>query len=413
MEKIEKEIRNLEEKIRHHQYLYYIKNSPEISDRDFDFLFKKLQELEEKHPKLASPNSPTKIVGSDLDNRFEKIKHKIPVLSLENTYNTKELLEWVEKTGIEESYSVEWKIDGASVVLYYENGILEKAVSRGTGGIGDDITENIKTIRSIPIVLPEKISIYTRGEVFMTFKDFEQYNSEHGNKFANPRNLTSGSIKYKNSKQVALRPLRITTYDAFIPGKKKLKTHLDMLNYMEALRLPVSADNKIVKGKDLEKTIEEFRKKKDKVDFPTDGLVIKLNNLNLREELGSTSHSPRWARALKFDALLKVTKIINIDFAVGRTGKITPRAEVEPVSLAGTTVRFATLHNQDYIDELNIGIGAIVKVAKRGEIIPAVEEVIEPPPNGKFKIPNKCPSCGTKTVKVDDSVDKFCPNRKC
>jgi DNA ligase (NAD+) len=413
MESIEKQIRKLEEEIRRHQHLYYVENKPSISDKDFDLLFKKLQDLEEKYPQFASSNSPTKTVGSDLDNQFEKVKHKIPVLSLENTYNSGELLEWATKIGLDQEFSVEWKIDGASLVLYYENGELERAVSRGTGGVGDDITENIKTIKTVPLVLSEKVSIYVRGEVYMTFQDFEDYNSENGNKYANPRNLVSGSIKHKNSVQVVKRPLRVYTYDAFLPGKQKISKHSEMLKYMQKLRLPVSTESKIVKGKDLVKTIEKFKSLKDDLAFPTDGLVIKLNDLQLREELGTTAHSPRWARALKFDALMKETRILKIDFAVGRTGKITPRAEVEPVQLAGTTVRFATLHNQDYINELGVGIGALVKVAKRGEIIPAVEAVVEPPPEGVFQIPDHCPTCNTLTVKLDDFVDKFCPNKKC
>lgn len=414
MNDTEKEIRELEDLIRHHQFLYYVKNTPEISDYDFDMLFKKLQSLEEKYPNLASPNSPTLVVGSDLDNEFEKSIHKIPVLSLENTYSSNELIEWVNKTDPSAEYSVEWKIDGASIVLYYENGLLDKAVTRGSGGIGDNVTENIRTIKNIPMKLKKSVSIWVRGEVYMTFKDFEEFNEENDGRFANPRNLVSGSIKHKNSSQVAKRPLKICTYDGYIPeGYGKLKTHLDMLEYMESLMLPISPDNKIIKGKDISKTVDWFRNKKGKLDFPTDGLVIKLNSLISRDALGSTTHSPRWARALKFEALLKETKIINIDFAVGRTGKITPRAEVEPVQLAGTTVRFATLHNQNYIDELGVGIGAKVKVAKRGEIIPAVEEVVEPGNQGIFKIPECCPYCNTPAIHVNDSVDLFCPNNNC
>ncbi|HNB99392.1 MAG TPA: NAD-dependent DNA ligase LigA, partial [Leptospiraceae bacterium] len=414
MSKIEKEIRDLEDKIRYHQHLYYVKNKPEISDKEFDLLFKKLQKLEAENPELASPNSPTQIVGSDLDNEFEKVTHKIPVLSLENTYNINELTEWITKTDTEGEYSVEWKIDGASIVLYYEKGKLDKAVTRGTGGIGDDVTANIRTIKNIPLILKDPVTIYVRGEVHMGFKDFEEFNEESGGKYANPRNLAAGSIKHKNSSQTAKRPLKILTYDGYFPeGYGKIKTHAEMLKFMKNQNLPVSEDSIIVKAKDVIKKVEEFKKKKDNLDFPTDGLVIKLNSLAKRDQLGATQHSPRWARAYKFDALMKESTILKIDFAVGRTGKITPRAEIEPVQLAGTTVKFATLHNQDYIDELGIGIGAKVLVAKRGEIIPAVEEVIEKGPSGIFKLPSKCPCCGTKLGKVDDSVDLFCPNKKC
>ncbi|MDX1960010.1 MAG: NAD-dependent DNA ligase LigA [Leptospiraceae bacterium] len=408
----ESEFRALEDTIRKHQYLYYVLNKPEISDKEFDSLFQKLIDLEKKFPNLVSPNSPTKMVGSDLSNEFEKFTHKIPVLSLENTYSTNELLEWATKTGLDEEYSVEWKVDGASIVLYYESGQLETCVSRGTGGVGDNITENIRTVKNIPLVLPKPLTLYVRGEVYMNFSDFEEFNSTQGGRYANPRNLTSGTIKHKNSSQVAKRPLRIVTYDGFLVDKKKIKTHKEMLSLLEEMRLPVSTDNQIVKGKKLSETIEKFHKKKDSLGYPTDGLVVKLNDLGKRLELGETTHSPRWARALKFDALMKESIVKSIDFAVGRTGKITPRAEIEPIQLAGTTVRYATLHNQDYINELGVGIGATVKVAKRGEIIPAVEEVVIPPKE-VFQIPEKCPSCGTKTIYIDDSVDKFCPNKKC
>lgn len=413
MQDIQKQIQELEEKIRYHQYLYYVKNKPEISDFEFDKLFSELIQLEKKYPQYASPNSPTKVVGSDLSNEFEKFTHKIPVLSLENTYSNAETLEWASKIGLSQKFSVEWKIDGASLVLYYEKGELFKGVSRGTGGVGDDITENVKTIRGVPLVLPKKLTLSVRGEVYMTFADFEEFNLEYGGRFANPRNLASGSLKQKQSSQVAKRPLRLFCYDAYIEDKEfQVSTHEEIINLLKELRFPVSEDIEFVSGKNLEKTIEKFRKKKDSLSFPTDGLVIKVNDLKLREELGATSHSPRWARALKFEALMKESKIVDIQVTTGRTGKVTPRAEIEPIQLAGTTVRYATLHNQDYINELGIGIGAIVKVAKRGEIIPAVEEVVVPPKE-VYKIPETCTACGTKLVKLEDFVDYFCPNQNC
>ncbi len=413
MKDIKKYMQELEEKIRYHQYLYYVKNTPEISDFEFDKLFSELIELEKRYPEYASINSPTKVVGSDLSNEFEKFTHKIPVLSLENTYSTPETLEWAKKIGLNQKFSVEWKIDGASLVLYYEKGDLIKGVSRGTGGVGDDITENVRTIRGLPLVLSKKITLSVRGEVYMTFADFEEFNSEYGGRFANPRNLASGSLKQKQSSQVARRPLRLFCYDAYVEDKEfQVNTYEEIINLLKELRFPVSEDIEFVNGKNLENTIEKFRNKKDHLSFPTDGLVIKLNDLKLREELGATSHSPRWARALKFEALMKESKIIDIQVTTGRTGKVTPRAEIEPIQLAGTIVRYATLHNQDYINELGIGIGAIVKVAKRGEIIPAVEEVISPP-QMIYKIPENCISCGTKLVRQEEFVDYFCPNENC
>ena len=411
-ESIKKKINDLENEIRLHQKYYYIDNKPKISDREFDILFKELQSLEKSYPDFVSKNSPTKIVGSDLDNTFEKYKHKIPVLSLENTYSNDELIEWATKLSPTEIFSFEWKVDGASIVLYYINGELDKAVTRGTGGIGDDITENIRTIKNIPLVLIDKIDIFVRGEVYMDFQDFNDFNEENGGKYANPRNLTSGSIKQKNSNLVASRPLKIAVYDAYFPKNTSFKNHKNLLEYLNKLNFPILKDTEFKNIDHFEKIILNFKKKKEKVKFPTDGLVIKLNDLSLRNELGETSHSPRWARALKFEVTMADTTIENIDFAIGRTGKLTPRAKVTPVKLLGTTVTYATLHNQDYINEKRIGIGAKVKIAKRGEIIPAVEEVIEEPLE-IFTLPKNCPTCNSILKKIDDSVDYFCLNKSC
>ena len=411
-ESIKKKINDLENEVRLHQRYYYIDNKPKISDKEFDILFKELQSLEKSYPDYVSKNSPTKIVGSDLDNIFEKYKHKIPVLSLENTYSNDELIEWATKLSPNEIFSFEWKVDGASIVLYYLNGELEKAVTRGTGGIGDDITENIRTIKNIPLVLSDKIDIFVRGEVYMDFQDFNDFNEENGGKYANPRNLTSGSIKQKNSNLVASRPLKIAVYDAYFPKDTAFNNHKTLLEYLNKLNFPILKDTEFKNIDHFEKIILNFKKKKEKIKFPTDGLVIKLNDLSLRNELGETSHSPRWARALKFEVTMAETTIENIDFAIGRTGKLTPRAKVTPVKLLGTTVTYATLHNQDYINEKKIGIGARVKIAKRGEIIPAVEEVIEEPLK-IFTLPKNCPTCNSILKKIDDSVDYFCLNKSC
>lgn len=268
-----KVIAKLADEIRHHQYLYYVKNRPEISDFDFDQLFRKLQDLEEEFPQFKDSNSPTLVVGSDLDKDFEKYQHKLPVLSLINTYSEDELLDWVHKTDPDGIYSVEWKIDGASIVLYYENGMLKNGVTRGSGGIGDDVTDNIRTIRNIPLRLSEAITIYLRGEVFMTFKDFEEFNEFSSGKYANPRNLSAGSIKQKNSANTAKRPLRIFTYDAMFPEvAKKFKTHREILSKLEKLTFPIPPDTVFVTGSKIAKTIEEFKKKKILWDFRPTGL---------------------------------------------------------------------------------------------------------------------------------------------
>jgi DNA ligase (NAD+) len=414
--KFEQEMRALEKEIRKHQYFYYLEHSPKITDKEFDKLFQRLKKLEEKYPEYISEDSPTKMVGSDLSvsGDFAKFKHKLPVLSLENTYNTEELMEWALKTGPEDTYSIEWKIDGASIMLYYENGILSNAVTRGSGGVGDDITENIKTIAGIPHKLPEPVTVYVRGEVFMNFSDFEEFNEDFGGKYANPRNLTAGSIKHKYASEVAKRPLNVFTYDAVFPaGRGNVLTNHQSLEKIRSLGLPIAPDTKFAKPSDFPKLIKTFTQKKNNMPFPIDGLVIKLDDLRKRDALGETSHSPRWARAYKFEALQSETIIEEIIPQVGRTGKITPRARVRPVQLAGTTVTYATLHNQDYIQELGIGIGAKVLVSKRGEIIPAVEEVLEPGLQGIYRLPEKCPACGTKLQKVDESVDLFCTNQTC
>lgn len=413
-DKIKKRIKSLTKEINSHNERYYKDNSPTIPDVEYDALFAELKALELKYPDWASKNSPTKSVGSDLSNQFTKFKHQVPVLSLENTYNTSELEEWIAKIGMELEYSLEWKIDGASILLYYTDGLLTTCVTRGTGGIGDVVTENVKTIQSLPQTLKSKLTITVRGEIFMNFSDFEEFNEEYDGKFANPRNLSAGSIKHKDPNEVAKRPLRIYVYDAYFGnGRKGINTHADILNILKKDGFPLAPDTEILSGLSLISKIESFKKKKDKMPFPIDGLVIKLNSLERRESLGETSHSPRWARAFKFDAMMVETEIEAIDYAIGRTGKITPRARVTPTQLAGTTVTYATLHNQDYIDQLGAGIGAKVLISKRGEIIPAVEKVIQAPKMGVFQLPSKCPVCNTKLVKVDDSVDYFCTNRHC
>jgi DNA ligase (NAD+) len=412
-DKIKKRIKSLTKEIIAHNDRYYKDNAPSIPDSEYDAFFTELKQLEEKYPQWVQKNSPTKSVGSDLLAQFTKFKHQVPVLSLENTYNTEELTDWITKTGLELDYSLEWKIDGASILLYYVDGKLETCVTRGTGGIGDVVTENVKTIKSLPQSLNSKNTITVRGEIFMNFSDFEEFNEEYGGKFANPRNLSAGSIKHKDPNEVAKRPLRLYVYDAYLgKGRKGISTHEDILGILKKDGFPLAPDTEIVSGTKLIKKIDAYKTKKDKMPFPVDGLVIKLNSLEKRESLGETTHSPRWARAFKFDAIMKESVIEAIDFAIGRTGKITPRAQVTPISLAGTTVTFATLHNQDYIDLLGAGLGAKVLISKRGEIIPAVEKVTIPP-KSVFKLPSNCPSCKTKLVKVDDSVDFFCTNRHC
>jgi len=411
---IEKKIRALEEEIRKHQHLYYIQNRPVISDRDFDRLLDELKQLEESHPELASPDSPSRLVGSDLDAKFKKFKHTVPILSLANTYSTTEAIEWAKKATDGETLliDVQWKVDGATLVLYYERGRLIRAVTRGTGQIGDEITENALTIRNIPHRLSKEVDVVIRGEAYMTFEDFQLFNEQYGSPYANPRNLTAGSLKLKKSREVALRPIRWVAFDAFFQNDEPTSDR-ECLAKLSELGIPVFADNAYTDVDGLAASIAQFEKKRKKCHVPVDGLVLKIDDRKIRTEQGYTSHSPRWAVALKFEPEIAETTVEQIEVFVGRTGRVTPRAKLSPVKLAGTTVTYATLHNADYIEKLDVRIGSRVKVSKRGEIIPAVEEVIETGKNKKYRFPKKCPSCGTPLVRDEDAADWICPGAEC
>ncbi len=408
-------MRELTEVLKHHQYLYYVKNDPEISDREFDSLIDELRKLEEAYPLLAAPDSPAKTVGSDLEGDFPKFEHTIPVLSLANTYSPEEALEWASKNREENSdtlFDVQWKIDGATLVLYYEKGRLVRAVTRGSGQIGDVVTANALTIKSIPRNLSEPVDLVARGESYMTFADFQAFNEAAGSLYANPRNLTAGSMKHKKPGEVSSRPIQWVAFEAHF-NHTHFNSEKENLAYMARLGLPVFEDNRFVKYSELEKCIQEFTEKKESVPFPVDGLVIKVDDFSVRKRSGFTAHSPRWATALKFEPEMAETTIEKIEFFVGRTGRVTPRAMLTPVKLAGTTVSYATLHNADYIEKLGAREGAKVKISKRGEIIPAVEEVIDAGPGSPFLFPQSCPSCDNKLVREPDAADFVCSNPEC
>lgn len=411
----EKRMRELTEELRHHQYLYYVENNPIISDREFDRLLDELQSLEEEYPLLADPRSPTRMVGSDLESEFPKFEHTIRVLSLSNTYSTKEALDWAQKTAGEQEkllFDVQWKVDGATLVLYYRDGFLERAVTRGSGQIGDEVTPNALTIRSIPHRLKESVDLTVRGEAYMSFSDFQIFNESSGTIYANPRNLTAGSLKHKKSKEVATRPIRWVAFEGHFQ-KSLQETEKATLSRMKELGLPIFDDNEFVSFDDLSETISRFEKRKKSMDIPVDGLVIKVDDFSFRKKLGFTAHSPRWATSLKFEPETANTRIVKIEFFVGRTGRVTPRAALNPVKLAGTTVSFATLHNADYIHRLGAKEGSLVKISKRGEIIPAVEEVIEAGDGPEFIFPDRCPSCSSKLVREEDAADFLCTNLEC
>lgn len=412
-------MRDLEKELRRHQQLYYQKNQPEISDREFDRLFAELQKLEARYPADARPDSPTQLVGSDLENEFPKFQHTIPVLSLGNTYSPEEALEWSEKQVVphDTKVGVQWKVDGATLVLYYEAGRLVRAVTRGTGQVGDEVTANALTIRDVPRTIKEKINVAVRGEVYMTFAEFAEFNESIGWVYANPRNLAAGTLKHKKPADVARRPLRWVAFEGHFPREylreHKLTTDQAVLKKLKLLGLPVSPDNRFVSGAKLETTIAQFTAEKENVTMPVDGLVLKIDDLELRERLGFTANNPRWATSLKFEPELGETTVEDIELQVGRTGRVTPRARLKAVQLAGTTVSYATLHNADYIKKLGVRIGSLVKVSKRGEIIPAVEEVVDPGTGRAYRFPKKCPACKTGLKREEDAVDWMCPNPEC
>jgi DNA ligase (NAD+) len=433
---IKKRIEELSKELLRHQYLYYVKAEPEIPDREYDGMYDELVELEKKYPELVLENSPTKRVGSDLDNAFPEKEHTIPVLSLDKEYAGEELEKWLTKTiknanrGL--SFVVEEKIDGASIVLYYKTGQLESALTRGNGIVGNDVIENVRTIKQVPLVTPDNSDFAVRGEIYIKKSDFNTYNQTFENKYSNPRNLAAGSLRNIKSSVVANVPLNIFTYELFYE-KAIINDHILALSRLKELGFRINnsmgffSDNKekiamvreklpgIASGavKDLVAYVKERRAERDRLDYEIDGLVMKVNELDVRETLGYTSHHPRWAIAFKFDAPTAQTKLIDIQVQVGRNGRVTPVGILEPVKIAGSVVARATLHNQEYIDMLELGRGDWVSISKRGDIIPAVEEVIEKDLDHPtiFKFPETCPFCSSTLEK--DGAHHFCKNRAC
>jgi len=442
MKNIKKEIEELSKKIQYHQNLYYKNAKPEISDREYDLLFDKLLELERKYPEFSDKNSPTKRIGSDLDNNFPEKEHKIPVLSLDKEYSIDGIINWIVKNkknaNQEIGFIIEEKLDGASIVLYYEKGDLKEALTRGDGKKGNLVTENIRTVKNIPLKLSKQVNLAVRGEIFIEKESFLIYNKRFDNKYSNPRNLASGSLRQLKSSLVSQVPLKMVAYegyfeDSFIEKNKKLNQHI--YNLIELKELGFNIGNKPMFISDNEKLLKELSHYsnilktdrintisayiKEKIDerevltYDIDGLVIKINELKIRERLGYTAHHPRWAIAFKFESPLAETNLLAISIQVGRNGRVTPVAELKPVQIAGSIVSRATLHNAEYIDILELGIGDRVSISKRGDIIPAVEEVVEKNPEGytKFIFPDKCPFCSSKLFK--DGAHHFCKNEEC
>jgi len=448
----QQKIEQLRKDIQRHDHLYYVKDAPEITDREYDRLMEQLKELEAKHPQWITPDSPTQRVGGapsegatvaltgvesvgsvgSVSLRFESVVHKSPMLSLDNTYNVDELRDFhnrvVKNLGTEEEeveYVVELKIDGLGVSLTYEDGILVRGATRGDGKTGEDITANLKTIRSIPLTIPMSEAGYqsmeVRGEVYMDRKGFEALNSrreEEGEApFVNPRNAAAGSLRLLDSRITASRPLNIWVYALGHFEGPAFNTHFEMLKQMGALGFRTNPNTSLCKSfDDIQKMIDQWQEKQATLDYDVDGLVIKVNSIAAQNKLGSTNKHPRWAAAFKYEAEEAETVVQDIRVQVGRTGAVTPVAELTPVFVSGSTVSRATLHNEDEIARLDVRVGDRVVIIKAGEIIPKVIRVLDKERKGrqpKFKMPKTCPECQSKIERPEGEAVWRCVNAAC
>jgi len=422
---IEQKINELIDKINYHNEKYYNEDNPEISDMEYDNLVKELIRLEEENPELKRIDSPTNRVGGVALEKFNQIAHKVPMLSLSNAYSDFDLRDFDKRVRDmvkdEVEYVVEFKIDGLSVGLTYNNGEFQYGATRGNGVIGEDITQNLMTIKSIPLKINDSEEIIVRGEVYISKDNFNKINEKQEEQglqiFANPRNLAAGTLRQLDPKLTAKRPLDIFIFNLEYVQNNKFKSHSESLEFLKELGFSISPNYKVCKS--IDEVIEHityWTENRDTLPFEIDGMVIKVNNLKQRESMGYTAKSPRWAIAYKFPAEKKKTKIIDIIVEVGRTGTITPTAILEPVRLAGTSVSRATLHNEDYIKEKDIRINDTVLVQKAGDIIPQVLEVIKEERSGeeiKFYMPHKCPACSEPTVRIEGEAAVKCINISC
>lgn len=417
-------IQQLTEELREHNYKYYVLDQPEISDYEFDMKLKELQELEEKHPEFQDENSPTKRVGGEVTKNFPTIKHEHRMYSLSNSYSEEDLLDWEKRilkiAEQEVEYVCELKYDGASISLTYENGKFSQAVTRGDGIQGDEVTQNVKTIKSVPLILkgnhhPEKFHI--RGEIVLPYEGFAKLNAErveNGEEpYANPRNTASGSLKLQDSALVAKRPLDCLLY-SIVGENVGLTTQFESLEKARNWGFKVPAESKLIGNmKEVLAFIEYWDKHRHDLPYETDGVVVKVNNLQLQEELGFTAKSPRWAMAYKFKAEEASTLLKQITYQVGRTGAITPVANLEAVQLAGTTVKRASLHNADQIEKLDVRERDTVYVEKGGEIIPKITGV-DFTKRAKDSKPTQyisnCPECGSELIRAEGEALHYCPN---
>src|SRR5215831_421623 len=431
----EKKIESLRETIRHHEYLYYVLDQPAISDQEFDRLMRQLKDLEAEHPDLITPDSPTQRVGGKPREGFVKVRHSSPMLSLDNTYSEEELRGWErrvhELTGRKDiDYVCELKLDGMSLALTYEDGRLARGVTRGDGTTGEDVTLNVRTVRSIPLYIDRDRlkkaglppNFETRGELLMPTAAFKKLNEERERNglatFANPRNFTAGTVRQLDASVTAERRLDYFPYILLQNGRTYFDRHWETLTALDKAGFKVNQYRKLLHSmEEVWAFIQEWEGKRDSLPYEIDGIVVKVDRTNLQGELGFTGKAPRWAIAYKYAARAGITKLENVRWQVGRTGKLTPVAELAPVAIGGTTVRNATLHNMDEIGRLGVKIGDYVQVERGGDVIPKVAKVIDDDahPRGKQEIeaPEKCPVCGTKVVRTEGEVDYRCVNANC
>jgi DNA ligase (NAD+) len=438
---VAEQIEALRQSVRHHQHLYYIQDAPEVSDQEFDALFRRLQALEAEHPEYASDESPTVRVGGFVAERFEKVAHPTPMLSLANAFGILELRAWRERVkrllspeqvaGL--AYVVEPKFDGLTVVLHFERGRFVLGATRGDGAFGETITPNLRTVRRLPLTLPADAEsslpapgrLVARGEAYVEKQDFEQFNvrqAEAGERtYANPRNFASGSLRQLDSSITAQRPIKLWVYQALIleGDEQAPDTHFEMLQHLKELGLPVCplirrfADGEFDA---LEAWLEEFGAMRSALAYEVDGAVIKVDSLEMQEELGFTGKDPRWALAYKYAGEEAVTRLNDIVCFVGRTGVVTPNAVLEPVQVGGVMVKAATLHNEDYVRELDIRIGDKVLVKRAGEVIPKVIRPLVELRDGsevEWSMPQVCPACGEPLVRPEGEAATYCVNSGC
>ena len=427
-QKAEEKADEIRKEIRYHDRKYYIENDPEISDNEYDMLVKELEAIEEKYPEIVTPESPTqRVISTEID-EFETVEHMTTMLSLDNTYNHEELREFdrrvregLGKEDEEIEYVIEPKIDGLGVALYYDDKLFSRGSTRGDGERGEDITPNLKTVHTIPLKLTEDTILENaefRGEVYMPREEFEEMNEirleEDKDPFANPRNAAAGTVRNKDPTVVADRPLDIFVYTLSYNEEGEFETHWECIK--EIKRAGLKVNENIVKKEGIEEVIDyidNFQDEKEKLNYEIDGMVVKVNKLDHHDTLGATSKHPRWSIAYKYPAMRKTSTVKDIDVQVGRTGKLTPIAILEPVQLSGTVVERASLHNEDELERKGVNAGDKVLVEKAGEIIPQIIKVTEKKSEGVFDLPKECPICHSPAKRIGDEVARRCINSRC